>query len=73
VEKANNWIYIQLFALVIVFKIALVFARGTVYKSRVLNVSQLFTLPVCKPVLNHLARCALVPWVKLSGRTWPVD
>ena len=34
-----------------------------------LKVSQDCTLPLCSPVLNHRWRCALVPWVKLSGTT----
>jgi len=34
-----------------------------------LNVSQDASFPVSKPRLNHLARWAEVPWVKLSGTT----
>ncbi len=34
-----------------------------------LKVSHDCTLPLCRPVLNHRWRCALVPWVKLSGTT----
>ena len=29
-------------------------------------------LPVCSPWVNQRWRCALLPWVKLSGRTTPV-
>ncbi len=35
------------------------------------NVSQLFTSPFCRPRSNQRTRCALVPWVKLSGTTRP--
>ena len=32
-----------------------------------LNVSQLSTLPLCRPAVSHLTRIADEPWVKLSG------
>lgn len=34
-----------------------------------LKVSQSESLPESKPRLNHLTRCAEVPWLKLSGTT----
>ncbi|OMP13346.1 hypothetical protein COLO4_01853 [Corchorus olitorius] len=37
------------------------------------KVSQLSTLPLSKPVRNHLTRCAELPWVKESGTTRPWD
>ena len=35
------------------------------------KVSQPLTLPFCSPWLNQRTRCALLPWVKLSGTTRP--
>src|SRR5262249_3137378 len=35
------------------------------------KVLQPFTSPLCRPRLNQRTRCALVPWVKLSGTTRP--
>ena len=50
-------------------------AGGTVtdraYRLRAAKVSQAFTLPFCRPLWNQRWRCALVPWVKLSGTTAP--
>ncbi len=39
------------------------------YRLAALNVSQALRSPDWKPFLNQLARCAEVPWLKLSGTT----